>query len=37
MREKLTMGFAMVILAVMIPYLGTIAITGVVGEAITNL
>ena len=37
MREKLTMGFAMVILAVMIPYLGTIAITGVVGEAITNV
>lgn len=37
MREKLTMGFAMVILAVMIPYLGTIAITGIVGETITSV
>lgn len=31
MREKLTMAFAIIILAVMIPYLGTIVLTGKVG------
>lgn len=37
MREKLTMAFAMIILAVMIPYLGTMALTGTVGAAITSV
>lgn len=32
MRERITMGFALLILAVMIPYLGTMVLTGVVGE-----
>lgn len=37
MRERLTTGFAMVILAVMIPYLGTMALTGVVGATVTKV
>lgn len=37
MREKLTMAFAVIILAVMIPYLGTMALTGVVGITVTSV
>ena len=37
MREKLTMAFALVILAVMIPYLGTMALTGTVGTTLTSV
>lgn len=37
MREKLTMVFAMLVLMVMIPYLGTMALTGTIGAAITSV
>ncbi len=37
MREKLTMAFAMIILAIMIPYLGTMALTGRGGTTIVTV
>lgn len=37
MREKLTIAFAVVILMIMIPYLGTMALTGTVGAGITSI
>lgn len=37
MREKLTMIFAMLVLMVMIPYLGTMALTGTIGVAVTSV
>lgn len=37
MREKITMIFAMLVLMIMIPYLGTMALTGTIGVAITSV
>lgn len=37
MRERLTMVFAMLVLMVMIPYLGTMALTGTIGVTITSV
>lgn len=37
MRERLTMAFAIIILAIMIPYLGTMALTGTIGVGITSV
>lgn len=37
MREKITMIFAMLVLMVMIPYLGTMALTGTIGMAVTSV
>ena len=37
MRERITMGFALLILAVMIPYLGTMVLTGAVGEKVATV